>query len=66
MARFKPGVSVEEMRAGTEDARRIARFKAAEDRIRRIVDGAPPLTETQKAKLAILLLAPGGDDRAAG
>ena len=55
MGRFPPGTSAEEMSAALEDARRQARFKAAEERIKRIVDGAPPLTEDQLSKLAVLL-----------
>jgi hypothetical protein len=47
--------TTEEWRDTTEDARRSARFKFAADRIRRIVDGAPPLTDEQRAKLALLL-----------
>jgi hypothetical protein len=45
-------------RAGTdptENARRAARFKFAQDRIKRIVDGMPPLTDEQLSKLAVLL-----------
>jgi hypothetical protein len=53
----------EERRAATEPARLASRFSFAQDRIKRIVDGWPPLTETQKAKLACILLTPaGGDD----
>ena len=55
MGRFPPGTSAEEMSAALEDARRQSRFKAAEERIKRIVDGAPPLTEDQLSKLAVLL-----------
>jgi hypothetical protein len=40
----------------TESARRAARFKFAQDRIRKIVDGMPPLTDEQLAKLVALLL----------
>jgi hypothetical protein len=46
-------------RAGTdptEAARRAARFKAAENRIQKIVDGLPPLTNEQLSKLAVLLV----------
>lgn len=39
----------------TENARRAARFKFAQDRIKRIVDGLPPLTDEQLTKLAVLL-----------
>jgi hypothetical protein len=51
-------------RAGTdptENARRAARFKFAQDRIRKIVDGMPPLTDEQLAKLAVLLHGAGGE-----
>jgi len=51
----------EERAAFTEHARREARFKFAEDRVRKIVDGAPKLTDAQRARLASLLLAPGVD-----
>jgi hypothetical protein len=50
----------EERREATEPARLAARFKYAEDRIRKIVDAAPPLTAAQRERLA-LLLRPGGD-----
>ena len=39
----------------TENARRAARFKFAQDRIKRIVDGMPPLTDEQLSRLAVLL-----------
>jgi hypothetical protein len=39
----------------TEPARRQRRYKAARERIRKIVDGAPPLTSAQLADLAALL-----------
>lgn len=55
MARFPAGTPAEEMSAALEDARRQSRFKAAEERIRRIVDGAPALTDEQLSKLAVLL-----------
>ncbi|HEY1002856.1 MAG TPA: hypothetical protein VGD83_24760 [Streptosporangiaceae bacterium] len=55
MGRFPPGTSAEEMSAALEDARRQSRFKAAEERIKRIVDGAPPLTPAQRERLALLL-----------
>jgi hypothetical protein len=51
----------EERREATEPARRAARYKYAEDRIRKIVDGWPPLTPAQRERLA-LLLRPGGTD----
>jgi hypothetical protein len=47
--------TAEEWRDATTEARRNARFKYAEDRIRKIVDGMPPLTDDQLAKLAVLL-----------
>jgi len=47
----------------TEGARRSWRFKAAQERIRKIVDGWPPLTDEQRTQLA-LLLQPGGDNAA--
>lgn len=39
----------------TEVARRAARFKFAQARVKKIVDGMPPLTDEQLAKLAVLL-----------
>ena len=50
-----PERTAEEWREKTEGARREARYKFAEDRIKRIVDGMPPLSDEQLAKLAILL-----------
>ena len=47
--------TAEDWREATEDARRSARYKFAEDRIKRIVDGMPPLTDEQLSKLAVLL-----------
>jgi hypothetical protein len=44
-----------DQKAHLERARREHRFRAAEQRIRKIVEGAPPLTSEQKAKLALLL-----------
>jgi hypothetical protein len=41
--------------AHLERCRREHRFRAAEERIRKIVDGAPPLTAEQRDKLALLL-----------
>ena len=55
MGRFPPGTPAEEMSAALEDARRRSRFKAAEERIKRIVDAAPPLTAEQREHLALLL-----------
>jgi hypothetical protein len=54
LARSKPA-SAAEWAAQTENARRQSRYRAAEERIRRIVDGAPPLTAEQRARLAALL-----------
>jgi hypothetical protein len=45
----------EEWANKTTDARRESRYKFAEARIRKIVDGAPPLTAEQRDKLATLL-----------
>jgi hypothetical protein len=42
-----------------EGARRAARYRFAEDRIRKIVDGAPPLTPEQRHRLAAILTAGG-------
>lgn len=58
------GASTEEIRDATEDARRQSRYRFAEQRIRKIVDGAPPLTADQRARLAALL-APASDEEAA-
>jgi hypothetical protein len=41
--------------AATENARRAARYKFAQARIKKIVSGLPPLSDEQLAKLAILL-----------
>ena len=46
--------------AATEPARRAARYKFARDRIKRIVDGMPPLTDEELSSLAVLLQ--GGSD----
>jgi hypothetical protein len=48
----------EERRDALEPACRAARFKYAEERIRKIVDGAPELTDEQLRKLAVLLSPP--------
>ena len=48
-------LSHEEQVAATVKARRNARYKFAEDRIRKIVDGAPALTQDQRDRLALLL-----------
>ena len=42
----------------TEPARLASRFGYAKDRVRKIVDAEPPLTERQRAELACILLAP--------
>jgi hypothetical protein len=44
-----------DFREQTEDARRQSRYIAAEERIKRIVDGMPALTDEQLTKLAALL-----------
>ena len=44
----------------TENARREARYKHAEDRVRKIAAGTPALTDQQRARLAAIL-APAGD-----
>jgi hypothetical protein len=44
-----------DQKAHLERARREHRFRAAEERIRKIVEGAPPLTPEQRDKLAALL-----------
>jgi hypothetical protein len=55
------------MSAALEDARRQSRFKAGQERIRKIVDAAPPLTPAQRERLALLLHpgTPGGGADAA-
>ena len=47
--------TVEEWREQTKEARRSARYKFAEDRVRKIVDGSPELTDEQLAKLAAII-----------
>jgi hypothetical protein len=47
--------TTEEWREATEHARREARYKFAQERIRRIVDGAPPLSQEQRDRLALML-----------
>jgi len=54
--------TTDDYRAKTEDARRQARFLAAQDRVKLIVDGMPKLTEEQLSKLVVLLT--GGSDAA--
>jgi hypothetical protein len=44
-----------------EDARRNARYTYAQRRIKKIVDGMPPLTDEQLSKLAVLLHAGAGE-----
>jgi hypothetical protein len=46
----------EQWRERTENARREARYKHAEQRVRKIVGGAPALTDEQRAKLARILV----------
>ena len=55
MAQPRDEWTAEQWRDHTEDARRNARYRFAEDRIRKIVDGLPALTDDQLAKLAVLL-----------
>ena len=45
----------------TEKARRAARYTFAQKRIKKIVDGMPPLTDEQLSKLAVLLRGGGGE-----
>ena len=47
--------TTDEYRDRTENGLRLARFKFAQDRIRKIVDGSPPLTEQELSQLAVLL-----------
>jgi hypothetical protein len=56
-----PELSPEDRTAATEAARRAARYKFARDRIKRIVDGMPPLTDEQLSKLAVLLHGGAGE-----
>jgi hypothetical protein len=51
----------EEWAASTEDARRLARYKAAIERARRIREGKPRLTDEQLAFVA-KVIHPGGSD----
>ena len=46
----------EQRRQRTENARREARYKHAEDRVRKIAAGDPALTDRQRAKLAAILV----------
>jgi hypothetical protein len=50
----------EEWLQRTENARREARFRAAQDRVRKIAVGDPALTDEQRAEL-VAILAPTGD-----
>ena len=43
------------------EARRDLKARRAEDYVRRLVDEAPPLTPSQRDKLAVLLRRSGGD-----
>jgi hypothetical protein len=52
--------TADDYRESTENARRSARYLAAQERIKRIVAGSPPLTEQQLADLAVLLHGGGG------
>jgi hypothetical protein len=54
--------TADDYRTHTETARRNARFKSAEERIKRILDAAPPLTDEQRLRLAAILSNPGGAD----
>lgn len=63
MGKTRDQWTAEDYRASTEEARRQARFTRAQERIRRIVDAAPPLTTAQREQLA-LLLHPGGGNAA--
>jgi hypothetical protein len=49
----------DERKAAVEPALRSYRYKRARERIERIIDGWPPLTDEQREQLA-LLLHPGG------
>lgn len=55
VTRISDLATVEERRDATEKARREARFKAARDRIKKIVDGAPEFTDEQLRMLSVLL-----------
>lgn len=47
--------TADDYRTHTEDARRSARYKFAQERIKRIVNGYPPFTDEQLSGLAVLL-----------
>jgi len=49
----------EQWRERTENARREARYKHAEQRVRKIAGGDPALTAEQRAKLAAILASAG-------
>jgi hypothetical protein len=53
-------LTAEEWLTRTENARRAARYRAAEERVRKIVAGDPPLTLQQRAHLAAQLLTSDG------
>lgn len=55
MAKPRDEWTPDDWRDATEDARRSARYRFAQDRIKRIVDGMPPLTDEQLSRLAVLL-----------
>jgi hypothetical protein len=47
--------TAEQWRKTTEGARRRARFKYAQDRIRKIAQARPPFTDEELSQLAVLL-----------
>jgi hypothetical protein len=53
--------TAEQRQQQTLEARRAARYKFAEARINRIVEGSPELTEEQLSRLAVLLYGGGGE-----
>jgi hypothetical protein len=53
-------LTAEDWLARTENARREARYRAAQQRVRKIAAGQPALTDHQRAELA-RILAPVGD-----
>jgi hypothetical protein len=57
-----PERTADQRRQQTLEARRQSRYKYATDRVKRIVDGMPPLTDDQLAKLAVLLRGAGGGE----
>jgi hypothetical protein len=56
----------EEWAASTERARRLARFKYAMDRVAKIADGEPRLTDEELTALADVLLAARTGDGSKG